>query len=506
MEIRKFSRIVSTLCFFGIVYYFSGCSTPSALKTGMENGVKSLVYKAKNPSMDEGVLIGGIMYGGEAAIGLVGGYLLGEFLYQTLTAASAPSSSDGPKPLNERYTRQIEAQYLARLDSDRQVIEDTNSTEWMGALYYAIRKETRNVKDSDFDSSAYAVDLDAGTVDILDTAFEAEPFTGTVIVSNKVQRLVAYINKGIMVETGSLRDSNGTKILHNEYNEHGTLRESSKFDENGTLQLKDIYDENGTFWRAHSYDVNGIKRITKIYDENGSWKEDYTYYDNGVVSLKRILDEDGFIEDLRFDKNGKRVLRRADLIFVSDVRIRFQKLNRYTNPTQDSVMKIYDKHELANNPNQPFAFTGTVVEFYDQKYLIKKRQEEIKEGFYDGTSNWWYKNGGKQFEATFKKGVPQGKVSWWREDGSLEYEGEWEEDKLILAKTFDTAGDPIGVGVIGGNGTLTYFHSNGNKRMEETYIDGKLDPNNIPKFFDVNGRPMSSVEARFIPNYRRRID
>ena len=155
--------------------------------------------------------------------------------------------------------------------------------------------------------------------------------------------------------------------------------------------------------------VNGIKRITKIYDENGSWKEDYTYYDNGVVSQKRILDEDGFIEDLRFDKNGKLVLRRADLIFVSDVRIRFQKLNRYTNPTQDSVMKIYDKHELANNPNQPFAFTGTVVEFYDQKYLIKKRQEEIKEGFYDGTSNWWYKNGGKQFEATFKKGSHRGK-------------------------------------------------------------------------------------------------
>ncbi|SVD73009.1 uncharacterized protein METZ01_LOCUS425863, partial [marine metagenome] len=68
MEIRKFSRLVSTLCFFGIIYYFSGCSTPSALKTGMKNGVKRLVYKAKNPSMDEGVLIGGVMYGGEAAI------------------------------------------------------------------------------------------------------------------------------------------------------------------------------------------------------------------------------------------------------------------------------------------------------------------------------------------------------------------------------------------------------------------------------------------------------
>ncbi|MCH2379348.1 MAG: hypothetical protein MK236_08005, partial [Pedosphaera sp.] len=84
--------------------------------------MKSVVRKAKNPSFDEGILLGSVMYGGEAAYGLMGGYLLGEVLYQTLTAASAPSSSDGPKPLHEKYPHQIEAQYLARLDSDGQVI------------------------------------------------------------------------------------------------------------------------------------------------------------------------------------------------------------------------------------------------------------------------------------------------------------------------------------------------------------------------------------------------
>lgn len=169
-------------------------------------------------------------------------------------------------------------------------------------------------------------------------------------------------------------------------------------------------------------------------------------------------------------------------------------------------MKIYDRRELADNPKQPFAFDGTVVEFYDAEFKKPKRREEISGGLYDGKSIWWHENGKKQFEATFAKGVPQGKISWSRKDGTREYEGEWEEDQLVRANTFDTNDNPIGEGVTGGNGTLIYFYSNGKKRLEETYIDGKLDPTNKPKFFDKNGRPKSSVEARFIPYYRRRIN
>ena len=64
---------------------------------------------------------------------------------------------------------------LARLDSDRQVILDMNSTGWGGAKYHAMRPETRNVSDSNFDSLAYAVDLDAMEAAFRFMVTEVEP-------------------------------------------------------------------------------------------------------------------------------------------------------------------------------------------------------------------------------------------------------------------------------------------------------------------------------------------
>ena len=406
------------------------------------------------------------------------------------------------------FSRQEEAQHLARLDSDRQVILDMNSTEWGGAKYHAMRTEVRNVRDSNFDSLAYAVDLDAGTVEILPVAYEAEPFTGTVIVKhpNNEQRLVAYVNQGIMAETGSLWDLNGTKRLRNKYDENGTLRESGTFDGEGTFARATIYDANGTLGEFRNYDENGTLRLSSFLDENGSVKEDHIYYDSGIVSQRRIYEEDGSVETNQFfDEQGKRDIRKEGSILISDVRIKIVRLNLYPNPTKDSVMLIYDQDELANQ-EFPFAFTGKVLEFYDEERKIKKRQEEIKEGLYDGISIWWHKNGTKQFEAEFVKGVLQGSTAWYRKDGSVEYEGEWKDSKLASASTWNINGQQI-VGddgqtslVIDGEGKLIYLHPNGQKRLEETYADGKLTEN---KFWDEEGNPVESVDPSFIPAFRR---
>ena len=119
---------------------------------------------------------------------------------------------------------------------------------------------------------------------------------------------------------------------------------------------------------------------------------------------------------------------------------------------------------------------------------------------YHGTSTWWHKNGAKQFEAEFVKGVLQGRTVWYREDGSVEYEGFWANGKLDKATTYDINQNPIGEGVISGNGTLTYQHPNGEKRLEETYTDGKLTET---KWWDEQGNPVESVEPKFIPIFGR---
>ena len=500
MRIRKFGRLVSLLCVCSMVLYFAGCSTPSVLR--------SVTDPDYEPSYSDGILIGSALWGGEAAYGLVGGYLVGDILYHSLSGGSPSSDGSQQQQFLEGYTRQEEAQYLARLDSDRQVIMDMNSTEWGGAKYHAMRPEARNVRDSNFDSLAYAIDLDAGTVEILPAAYEAEPYTGTVIVkhTNNEQRLVAYVNQGIMAETGSLWDLNGTKRLRNKYDENGTLRESGTFDGEGTFARATIYDAKGTLGEFRNYDENGTLRLSSFYDEEGSVKEDHIYYDSGIVSQRRIYEEDGSVETNQFfDEQGKRDIRKEGSILISDVRIKIVRLNLYPNPTKDSVMLIYDQDELANQ-EFPFAFTGKVLEFYDEERKIKKRQEEIKEGLYDGISIWWHKNGNKQFEAEFVKGVLQGRTAWYREDGSVEYEGEWKDSKLASASTWNINGQQI-VGddgqtnlVIDGEGKLIYLHPNGQKRLEETYADGKLTEN---KFWDEEGNPVESVDPSFIPAFRR---
>jgi antitoxin component YwqK of YwqJK toxin-antitoxin module len=287
-----------------------------------------------------------------------------------------------------------------------------------------------------------------------------------------------------MVETGSLWDSSGTKQLRHKYDENGTLRDSGNFDVNGTL------------------------RLTNIFDENGTLSEDRVYFGNGItVRRQNTFAEDGTLTSSHyFDKNGERNLHKEGLILASDVRVKIVRLNLYPNPTEDSVPKLYDRHELdreipGDASTYAFAINGTVVEFYDNEYKIKKRQEEIKDGLYDGTSIWWYSNGKKQFEAEFVGGVPQGTTKWYHMNGSVEYEGEWQDNKLVRATTW-TDSDQQNGQVLDGNGELIYLHPNGEKRLWEKYEMGKLT---VTKWWDENGNPVESAETKFIPYYRRRI-
>ena len=141
-------------------------------------------------------------------------------------------------------------------------------------------------------------------------------------------------------------------------------------------------------------------------------REDHAYYDNGIVSQRRIYGEDGSIETRQiFNKKGKRDIYKEGSIFVSDVQIKIVRLNLHSNPTQDSVPLIYDRHELATQ-EFPFAFTGKVFEFYDGKRTHQKREESINNGVYHGPSTWWHKNGQRQYEYEWAQGKRLRAAAW----------------------------------------------------------------------------------------------
>ena len=444
------AQLAGLLCLGGLIFFIAGCSTPY---------MKKLSDRADNPTFEDGMIIGGVLWGGKAAVGVLGGVMAGDYLYQTLSGAT--SSSKGSP---EESVRQVEAKYMARLDGGRNIVTDMNSTDWMGAHYYAMRLEARDLGATNFDSSAYEVDPASFTVKILGTAYEADPFTGQVVAPNPDggQMLVAYIDRGVLSRTGSQFDSNGTTRLRNTYQE-GLLRETRFFDVNGTLTSMQLLHENGVLAEERDYYGNGRAiRRKNFFDENGT--QLVTHF---------------------FSPQGQRLPQPLPkgAILVTQVRV--------------GGVFIYDREDTSG-----FPFGGTLVEYHDAERTLLKREEPIKFGKYHGSVTWWYRNGQKQFEAEYVDGEPEGSTKWFRENGSVEYEGIWANGQLEQATTWDANNVQTGQ-VDNGDGTLIFHHPNGQKRMEEVYTSGKLTGN---KFWDEEGKPVESVDPSFIPARPRPIN
>ena len=386
----------------------------------------------------------------------------------------------------DQYPRLIEPQFLARLDESRQAISMPNPNTpageaiptnavpqadlWDTALYFAVKETSRDfsylppvreIFSSDFGALTYEVDDTDGTTKMKPAAYEAEPYTGRVILENNgTQILVAYINRGRLAETGTLWNDTGELVLaENHYDELGYPAQAKEWDEDGQL----------------------IAQRPQV---------DHTQptLPPGVQPLPT-----GAILVADSEVRGEFIYQRADDALLEKLN---QQIEAATDPDESTRLQgeLLQAQLAAATP-----FNGTVLEFWDKDRTKKKREEPVVIGKHEGTVIWWYENGQKEFEAEYLKGIPQGRTAWYREDGSLEYEGFWQDDngtpKLQRASTWDATDAQSGQ-VIDGNGTLVYFHSNGQKRMEETFTNGLLSAS---LFWDDMGEPVESVDPSFIP-------
>ena len=386
----------------------------------------------------------------------------------------------------DEYPRLIEPQFLARLDGNRQAMPmpdpndltggaiPTNTVPqadlWDTALYYAVKETSqdfsflppvRDIIGSDFGALTYEVDDTTGTTIIKPTAYEAEPYTGRVILENNAtQILVAYINRGRFAETGTLWNDTGELVLaENHYDELGYPAQAKEWDEDGQL----------------------IAQRPQVDPTQPTLPP-------GVQPLPT-----GAILVADSEVRGEFIYQRADDALLEKLN---QQIEAATDPDESTRLQgeLLQAQLAAATP-----FNGTVLEFWDKDRTKKKREEPVVIGKHEGTVIWWYENGQKEFEAEYLKGIPQGRTAWYREDGSLEYEGFWQDDngtpKLQRASTWDATDAQSGQ-VIDGNGTLVYFHTNGQKRMEETFTNGLLSAS---LFWDDMGEPVESVDPSFIP-------
>ena len=384
----------------------------------------------------------------------------------------------------DQYPRQIEPQFLARLDENRQAIPNPNNLAggaiptnavpqadlWDTALYFAVKETSRDfsylppvreIVNSDFGALTYEVDANDGTTKIKPAAYEAEPYTGRVILENNgTQILVAYINRGRLAETGTLWNATGELVL-----------------------AENHYDELGYPAQAKEWDASG-----QLIAQRPQVDPTQPTLPPGIQPLPA-----GAILVTNSEVRGEFIYQRADDALL-------EKLNEQVQAATDPDERTRLQGELLQAQLAAATpFNGTVLEFWDKDLTKKKRKEPVVIGKHEGTVIWWYENGQKQFEAEYLKGIPQGRTAWYREDGSLEYEGFWQDDKgtpkLERATTWDATDAQSGQ-VTAGNGTLVYFHPNGQKRLEETFTNGLLSAS---LFWDDMGEPVESVDPSFIP-------
>ena len=403
------------------------------------------------------------------------------------TGCSAPAPAGKLTVVaGDQYPRLIEPQFLARLDENRQAIPIPNPNNlaggaiptnavpqadlWDTALYFAVKETSRDfsylppvreIVNSDFGALTYEVDANDGTTKIKPAAYEAEPYTGRVILENNgTQILVAYINRGRLAETGTLWNATGELVL-----------------------AENHYDELGYPAQAKEWDASG-----QLIAQRPQVDPTQPTLPPGIQPLPA-----GAILVTNSEVRGEFIYQRADDALL-------EKLNEQVQAATDPDERTRLQGELLQAQLAAATpFNGTVLEFWDKDRTKKKRKEPVVIGKHEGTVIWWYENGQKQFEAEYLKGIPQGRTAWYREDGSLEYEGFWQDDKgtpkLERATTWDATDAQSGQ-VTAGNGTLVYFHPNGQKRLEETFTNGLLSASS---FWDDMGEPVESVDPSFIP-------
>ena len=110
----------------------------------------------------------------------------------------------------------------------------------------------------------------------------------------------------------------------------------------------------------------------------------------------------------------------------------------------------------------------------------KQSEETLKNKKEDGLWTYWHKNGHKKSEKKYSDGKGQGLWTYWDKNGQKKKETSYEDGNLVDEWTFVLEYHENGEKKVEGtlknkkeDGLWTYWHTNGQKKREVIYKDGK---------------------------------
>ena len=103
-----------------------------------------------------------------------------------------------------------------------------------------------------------------------------------------------------------------------------------------------------------------------------------------------------------------------------------------------------------------------------------KTDIRYKDGFREGLSTAWGKNGQKSHESTYKNGKRDGLATRWYSDGQKEYERNYKDGKTWSAVVWKPNGEKCPVtNILNGNGVIVWYGEDGAEYERTTFKNGE---------------------------------
>lgn len=269
---------------------------------------------------------------------------------------------------------------------------------------------------------------------------------------------------------------------------------SSAWDENGNLlaeieyekgELQGVskhYHPNGKIWKQASYANNQIEGSYEIFTDCGELLQTTAYcggvkngpslrfWPGAIVAAEETYKDGMLNEGSYFNMDGELV---AEIHSGTGYRASFSKtaiseLQEYRNGVVDGEVKVYDKdsniikiYHVKNGVKH-----GEEIEYYEQTPLQPELQTRLLISWYEGKIQGmvrtWYPSGIMESQREMSNNYKNGLLTAWYQDGNLMMIEEYDREKLMRGEYYKKGEKSPISQVMGGNGVVTLFDSEGN--------------------------------------------
>lgn len=295
--------------------------------------------------------------------------------------------------------------------------------------------------------------------------------------------------------------------IYLKYNVFGHLIQEGRYSEGEAVNDWYEYYPDGSLREEYAFNRGIQHGFYRNYAVNGKL-ENYEIYSDGISVASIYLDTNG-MDMQRFGQfNGKIQLKDPSGTFVRfechynsgvidgeakwyDAKQQLITLGNFVNGKREGMWKWYDlngkiwkKVDYINGK-----IHGELIEYYENGKILTRQKYQY--GKSEGETVFYHNNGNKETEAVYIDDLRHGKVITYGYDGAVQQIRMYDRGVLISYSYLDKHGNELPyIPIEKGESSFIVYYQNGNKAVEQTRYNGKM--NGVYKEYYSDGKLMTA--------------